>query len=125
MSENGSHSVDHDEMEFEGVRSRLESGFYPTLMGPGPELLLVLALAFSQPVLWLFPEALTFLIAAIVFFVTALVMALRARSRGNGIEATVVALAGFRSRDHNWFTRLVRAGRHWQEKAIVMVRTVY
>ena len=93
MSENGSHSVDHDEMEFEGVRSRLESGFYPTLMGPGPELLLVLALAFSQPVLWLFPEALTFLIAATVFFVAALVMALRARSRGNGIEATVVALA--------------------------------
>ena len=67
MSESGS----DDELEFDGVRSRLESGFYPSLMGPGPELTLALALALSQPILWLVPEAPLFLACAVVFFVTA------------------------------------------------------
>ncbi len=88
-----SESVGHDQLEFEGVRSRLESGFYPTLMGPGPGLTLVLALALSQPVLWLVPEALSFLIFAIVFFLAPTIMALGARARGNSYEATAVALA--------------------------------
>lgn len=89
MSESGG----DEELEFDGVRSRLESGFYPTLMGPGPELTLVLALALSQPIIWLVPEALLFLNCAIVFFLTATIMALRARARGNRYEATTVALA--------------------------------
>ena len=88
-----SESDGDDELEFDGVRSRLESGFYPTLMGPGPKLTLVLALALSQPILWLVPEALLFLICAIAFFLTASIMALRARARGNLHEATIVALA--------------------------------
>jgi len=74
MSESGG----DDELEFDGVRSRLESGFYPTLMGPGPELTLVLALALSQPIIWLVPEAPLFLTCAIIFFLTAAIMALRA-----------------------------------------------
>ena len=82
-----------DELEFDGVRSRLESGFYPTLVGPGPELALVLGLAFTQPILWLAPEALFFLFCAFGFFVGATIMALRARTRGNRYEATTVALA--------------------------------
>ncbi len=89
MSESGG----DDELEFDGVRSRLESGFYPTLMGPGPGLTLVLALALSQPILWLVPEALLFLTCAVIFFLTATIMALRARSRGNRHEAITVALA--------------------------------
>ncbi len=88
-----SESDGDDELEFDGVRSRLESGFYPTLMGPGPKLTVVLALALTQPILWLVPEALLFLVCAIVFFLTASVMALRARSRGNRHEALIVALA--------------------------------
>jgi hypothetical protein len=92
MSTSGSTSG-NDELEFEGVRSRLESGFYPTLVGPGPELILVLALAVSQPVLWLFPQPLTFLLLAIAFYLIPTVMALRARSRGERRDAAIVALA--------------------------------
>ncbi len=83
----------HDELEFEGVRSRLESGFYPSLMGPGPGLTLVLAMAVSQPALWFSPEALTFLSFAVAFFLTSASMALRARYRGDRQDATLVALA--------------------------------
>jgi len=89
MSTSGS----HDELEFEDVRSRLESGFYPTLMGPGPELTLGFALAVSQPTLWIFPEPLAFLLLSVVFFLIPTIMALRARSRGNGRDAAIVALA--------------------------------
>ena len=89
MSESGG----DDKLVFDGVSSRLESSFYPTLMGPGPKSTLVLALALSQPILWLVPEALLFLICAIVFFLTASIMVIWARARDNHHEATIVALA--------------------------------
>jgi hypothetical protein len=88
-----SETCNDDELEFDGVRSRLESGFYPTLAGVGPELAVVLSLAFTQPILWLVTDALFFLFCAFVFFVIATVMALRARSRGNRYETITVGLA--------------------------------
>ncbi len=89
MSTSGS----HDQLEFEDVRSRLESGFYPMLMGPGPRLMLGFALAVSQPTLWIFPEPLAFLLLSVGFYLIPTIMALRARSHGNGRDATIVALA--------------------------------
>ncbi len=89
MSTSGS----HDELEFEEIRGRLESGFYPMLMGPRPELTLVIVLAVAQSTLWIFPEPLIFLLLSVVSYLFSTIMALRTRSHGNGRDATIVALA--------------------------------